>query len=74
MNSCLNDAEDRTSDLKDRVMEITKLEQPSEKQIKKQKKKATYEVYGNKTCQLIYNRVSRRRTEREENQNNFHFV
>ena len=44
MNSKVNDTEDQTSDLEDRIIEIIQSEQQTERQMKKLK--ATYEIYG----------------------------
>ena len=43
MNSKVNDTEDQTSDLEDRIIEIIQSEQQTERQMKKLK--ATYEIY-----------------------------
>ena len=44
MNSKVNDTEDQTSDLEDRIIEIIQSEQQTERQMKKLK--TTYEIYG----------------------------
>ena len=44
MNSKVNDTEDQTSNLEDRIIEIIQSEQQTERQMKKLK--ATYEIYG----------------------------
>ena len=46
MNSKMNSAEEQSSDLEDRIMEITQSEQYTESQIKKKKMKAIKEAYG----------------------------
>ena len=43
MNNILNGTEERINDLDDRIMEITQLEQQTERQ---KKKKTIYEIYG----------------------------
>ena len=42
MNSRMNNAEERISDLEDRIMEITQLEQKTETQMKKKRKRKQY--------------------------------
>ena len=42
LNSQVNDAEERTSDLEDRIIEITKSKEQTENQMKKKKKRKEY--------------------------------
>ena len=63
MNSRLNNAEERISDIEDRIMGITQSEQQTERQIKIKWKQ---HMGSFKAYQTTHNRGSRRRRERGE--------